>query len=110
MNSIEYEIECSLTEAHDSGELRGCPLYGKPLPEDDDWDQTPEAFRMPFRILKNAGYCPPELELFKERARLQRDLSACVDPSSQQQIRAQLSTLEQVIALRLEGMRATGSL
>lgn len=35
---------------------------------------TPDEFKLPFKILKNAGIAPPEIELFHERARLREAL------------------------------------
>ena len=110
MNSVELNIERALQEAHLSGELKTCACYGKPLPDDDEWSETPEAFRMPFKVLKNAGYHPPEIALFHERARLRALLDDCSQKDKQTELQKQLSALDQVIALRLEGMRATGAL
>ena len=99
-----------LEEARRSGELQSAPSFGKPLAKDEGWDETPVEFQLPFKILKNAGVVPPEIELFHKRAALRRELEACASEPGRTALRQRLSELEQVIALRLEGMRASGKL
>jgi hypothetical protein len=53
---------------------------------------------------------PREIEMFRERAELSRQLAECADPDQQRIIAQRLSDLEQAIALRLEALRASGSL
>ena len=105
LRSLDEEIARHLQEAQASGELASAKGYGKPLPEIAGWDDTPEALRMPFKILKDAGVPPPEIELFHERARLRGELDACTDDAAREDIRRRLSELEQKIALRLESLR-----
>lgn len=95
-----------------SGELQSAESYGKPLAEAEaeGWAETPLEFRLPFKVLKNAGMPPPELALFKTRAALREQLDAAHDDAERTALRQQLSELEQLIALRLEGMRASGKL
>ena len=99
-----------LSEALRSGELRSAPSFGKPLAKDEGWDETPVEFQLPFKILKNAGVVPPEIELFPERAALRRELEGCTSETERTALRQRLAEVEQVIALRLEGMRASGRL
>ena len=110
MPTQDEEIARHLREAMASGELAGTEGFGKPLPEDAGWDATPEALRLPFKILKNAGFVPPEVELFHERAALQEALCACAGDAERTAIRQRLADLEQKIALRLEALRIHGSL
>lgn len=98
-----------LREALASGELASAKGFGKPLPEDVGWNATPEALRMPFKILKDAGFVPPEIELFHERAALARSLAECSSESVRAELRCKLSELEQKIALRLEALRISGT-
>jgi hypothetical protein len=72
MRTFDEEIARRLQEAADSGELQGAKGYGKPTPEDSAWDATPEALRMPMKILKDAGAAPPEIAMFHERAQLKQ--------------------------------------
>jgi hypothetical protein len=102
---MDEEIARRLAEAEASGELSGAASYGKPLPEVEGWHETPEALRMPFKILKDAGVVPREVEMFRERAELATRLNACTDPEERAVICQKLSELEQAIALRLEALR-----
>ena len=93
-----------------SGELQSAESYGKPLAEAEGWAETPMEFRLPFKVLKNAGVPPPELALFKTRAGLREQLDAATDDAARVALQRQLADLEQLIALRLEGMRASGAI
>ncbi|MEJ6000279.1 DnaJ family domain-containing protein [Paucibacter soli] len=104
------EIALHLEQARKSGELRQAESFGKPLDEDFGYLETPEGLRMPFKILKNAGFVPPEVERLRERAALADALRGCVDPVESQGLQQRLSELEQAIALRLEALRISGSL
>ncbi len=110
MPTQDDEIARYLREAAESGELARIDGYGKPLPEDAGWQATPDELRMPFKILKNAGFAPPEVALFHERARLVEAIEACSDESERSALRRRLSELEQRLALRLEKLRGSGTL
>lgn len=58
--AIDEVIAQQLRQAAASGELSRAKGYGEPLPVDPGWDETPEALRMPFKILKDAGIPPPK--------------------------------------------------
>jgi len=105
MGTLDEEIGTHLQEAMASGELRGCEHFGRPLPDDEGWNATPQALRMPFKVLKNAGYRPPEIELFHRRARLAAQLADAPGETARQRLLGELAALEQALALRLEGLR-----
>ena len=65
---------------------------------------------MPFKILKDAGFAPPEVAWFHERAALTQALRAAADDTERAALRARLSELEQKIAVRLEALRVHRSL
>ncbi len=110
MPTQDEEIARHLREALASGELAGTQGFGKPFAEDAGWDATPEALRMPFKILKNAGFVPAEVELFHERAALSASLESCKSEPELVDLRKKLGDLEQKIALRLEALRINGTL
>jgi hypothetical protein len=110
IRTIDEEIAHRLAEAAASGELQSAESYGKPLAPAAGWDATPEALRMPFKILKDAGFAPPEIELFHQRARLREALAAVTDSLERQRLERELSQLEQRLALRLEALRTNASL
>ena len=110
MPTQDEEIARHLHKALASGELAGTPGFGQPFTEDAGWAATPEELRMPFKILKNAGYVPAEVELFHERARLAAAVESAGSESERAALRRQLSDIGQKIALRLEALRSTGNL
>ena len=99
-----------LEQARRSGELQSAQSFGKPFADSDGYRETPTEFRLPFKILKNAGIAPPEIDLFHKRAALRRELETCSSEEERQALQQRLSEVEQFIALRLEGMRASGKL
>ena len=110
MRNLDEEIARRLAEAEASGELARAESYGKPIAETEGWYETPEALRMPFKMLKDAGVVPREVEMFRERAELAARLQACTDPGEREALSQKLSELEQAIALRLEALRINPSL
>ena len=110
MPTLDEQIAQALKEAEASGELRAARGYGKPLPETPGWDDTPEALRMPFKILRDAGIAPPEVELFHERARLRAAIEASTDATERERLGKELGILEAKIALRLEALRMNARL
>jgi Domain of unknown function (DUF1992) len=107
---IEDEISRKLAAAEQSGELRAAPSFGKPFSASEGWDETPDEFKMAFKMLKDSGFVPPEIAAFHERARLRAHMNTCDDYADRQRTAAELSALEQLITLRLEDMRASGNL
>lgn len=75
---IDELAEQRIAEARDRGELEGLPGQGKPLRLDDD-SLVPEHLRAAFRILKNAGYLPPELRVLREIEEVEDLLRALPD-------------------------------
>lgn len=65
MHLLEQLAEARIQEAIDRGDLCGLPGEGQPLVLEDD-SAIPETLRAAYRILKNAGFLPPELQLRKE--------------------------------------------
>src|SRR3982751_5627384 len=72
---FEAIAEKKIAEAIARGELDDLPGAGKPLELDDD-AHIPEDLRVAYRILKNAGYAPPEAQNLREVGELERLVSA----------------------------------
>lgn len=85
---LDALVERRIAEAIARGEFDDLPGAGRPLALDDD-ALAPEEVRVAHRILKNAGFIPPELEQIAEVNRL----LAAVE-------RAELGDAEQVRASR----------
>lgn len=64
--------------AQERGEFDALPGAGRPLNLDDD-AHVPEELRMAWRVLKNAGCLPPELEAEREIQSATELLSAMTD-------------------------------
>lgn len=71
MPSFEFLAEQRIQEALARGELDDLPGSGRPLDLDDD-RLVPEDLRMAYRILKNSGFVPPEVQTMKDIAELER--------------------------------------
>lgn len=67
---LDFIAEQRIAEAIAKGELEDLPGAGRPLELDDD-ALIPEELRLAYRILKNAGYVPAELEALKEIGELE---------------------------------------
>ena len=89
MATLDDEIARHLREAAAAGELSKAEGYGKPEEEDWTWDATPAALRMPFKVLKDAGYAPPEILLFQERAQLTAAVRDCADETRMREFAAE---------------------
>ena len=63
--------ERRIEEAIARGELDDLPGVGRALELDDD-PLVPEDLRLAYRILKNAGYVPPEVDALREISQLER--------------------------------------
>ena len=68
---LDFLAEQRIAEAVSRGELDGLPGEGRPLELDDD-KLIPEDLRLAYRILKNAGFVPPEVQALNEIADLER--------------------------------------
>ena len=73
MNSIDRLVEQKISEAIARGELSNLPGEGAPLELDDD-SLIPEPLRMAYRVLRNAGFVPPEVLVLREIGDLERQL------------------------------------
>ena len=93
---VEQRIEAAIA----NGELDNLPGEGKPLAIDDD-ALVPEELRVAHRILKNAGFVPPEAALRGEIASVEALLKHATDDSARRRALARLALLE--AKLELEG-------
>jgi len=78
---IDQLVEQHIRDAQAAGELDQLSGQGKPLILDDD-SHVPAELRASYRLLKNAGYLPPELEMKREAIELDSLLQS-LDPEDQ---------------------------
>ncbi|XXD11687.1 DUF1992 domain-containing protein [Klebsiella sp. R445] len=91
---LDQWAERHILDAQRKGEFDDLPGRGEPLTLDDDLHVPPE-LRAGYRLLKNAGCLPPELELRREAVVL-TDLLKAVRPDDPQhaELSRQLALLE----------------
>ena len=76
--ALQRLAEERIRDAIQRGEFDNLPGRGKPLNLEDD-RHIPEDLRLAYKVLKNAGCLPPELELKKEIAKAEELLSSMED-------------------------------
>lgn len=65
MNILAELAERAIQEAQQRGEFENLSGQGQPLPETND-PFMPETLRMAYKVLKNAGYVPREVQSQRE--------------------------------------------
>jgi hypothetical protein len=95
---LDALVERRIAEAIARGEFDDLPGSGRPLALDDD-PLVPEEQRVAHRILKNAGYIPPELEQISEVNRLlaaieRAELGDAAQAQAGRRLRALLARIE----------------
>ncbi len=83
---FEALVEERIKKAQEEGAFDNLEGIHKPLKFDDQ--HIPEEYRMAYKILKNSGFLPPEVELRKTIATTQ-DLIGAVEPDSPERQRLQ---------------------
>lgn len=106
---LEDHIGRSLAESEASGELRTARNWGKPLDLGDGYEQTPIELRMGYKILRDAGVLPPEVELMREIEALGLRLEALAEGEEAKALRQRIADKRLLLSLQLERLRATGA-
>ena len=107
---LDDHIGRALATSEQNGELRSARGWGQPLQLGDGYAETPTELRMGYKILKDAGVLPPEVELMKRIETQRQALAAAPDESSAASLRQQLVDMQQQLTLRLEKLRSSGTL
>ncbi len=81
INPLQRIAEQRIAKAIEDGTLKTDGWKNKPLPLNDD-AFVPEDLKMAYKILKNSGYVPPEIETRKEIQKLE-DLIVKTEDSHQ---------------------------
>ena len=91
--------ERKIAEAIARGELDDLPGAGKPLELDDS--NVPEDLRVAYRILKNAGFVPPQVDSLREIGQLERLVQEkAVDDPAKAKILRKIALLRSVAEAR----------
>ncbi len=89
--------EQHIQKAQKNGDFDNLPGYGRPLRLDDD-STVPEDLRVGYRLLKNAGYLPEELQDRKDALQL-TDLLHGIDERDSR--RTEISTRLRLLEIKL---------
>ena len=100
IDAIRIIAERKISEAIEEGLLNIEAWYNKPLPKSND-SLIPNDLRMAYKILKNAGYVPPEIETRKEIQKLEDLIAASEDEHTRVKQIKKLNYLE----MKLDAMR-----
>jgi Domain of unknown function (DUF1992) len=93
VDALALLAESKIRAAMARGEFDNLPGRGRPLPL-DDCSHLPADLRMGFKLLRNAGCLPPELEARKEVIRLGTLIAATGDPEERARLAHRRSDAE----------------
>jgi hypothetical protein len=92
MQNFDAIAERRIREAQERGEFDNLPGSGAPLALDED-PLVPEELRAAYRLLKNAGFIPPELAAHREIRDLEQLLHAAGAGGERQHLLARMNFL-----------------
>ena len=102
MDFLHRLVEERIEKAQQEGVFDNLPGKGKPLKMDDD-SSIPEDLRLTYKVLKNSGCLPIEMELKKQIFNLRQLLNAAIDEETRKDLRRQLNLLILDFNLRRRG-------
>ena len=109
MFSLELIAEAKIAEAVRAGAFDNLPGAGRPLDLEDD-RMVPEESRLAYRILRNSGFVPAEIETRREAVSLRRLLAAATDDAEKSRAAARLTVIEMALeAARGQGLPRVGA-
>lgn len=99
-----------IKQAIEQGELDDLPGKGKPL-QLEDLSAIPEELRVGYKILKNAGMVPEEVQLNKQMMTIEELIACCEDEKEKENYQRQLTEkkLRYQMLMDRRKMKATGS-
>src|SRR6185436_8142018 len=89
---LDLVVEERIKAAQQEGAFDNLPGKGKPLNLDDD-ASVPVDLRLTFKVLKNANWLPPDMELRKEYFNLRKLLNAAIDEPTRRELRRELNLI-----------------
>lgn len=92
MTALDAIVERRISEAQARGEFDDLPGAGAPLELEDDL-LVPEDLRVAYRILKNSGFLPPELEAHREIRAIEQLLSIVEDAAGRTRLLSRINFL-----------------
>lgn len=104
MKCLAIIAEQKISQAIEEGRLKTDGWKDKPLKLDDD-RMVPDDLKMAYKMLKNAGFLPPEIESRKEIKRLEELIATTEDEHTRVKQMRKLS----VLMAKVEASRTTPS-
>lgn len=98
--------EAKIQEGIERGDFEGLPGRGKPLVF-EDMSHVPPHLRLGYKVLRNAGVAPPEVELRREVYRLDRQIEATRDPVALEELRRRRRDSDLSLAIMMERRAGT---
>jgi hypothetical protein len=92
MLALDAIAEKRIREAQERGEFDGLPGAGAPLELEDD-ALVPEDLRAAYRVLRNSGHIPPELEPHREIREIEQLLRMAGEGSERARLVSRVSFL-----------------
>lgn len=92
MHAFDELVEARIQEALERGDFENLPDAGRRLDLEDD-PFIPDDMRLACRILKNAGYIPPEMELHRDISSVESELAGSEDAASRRRSLKKLELL-----------------
>ena len=103
MFGFQKIIESRIKEAQQKGEFDSLPGTGQPLAMEDD-SHIPPDLRLPYKILKNAGCIPPELQLKKDIRQMEDMLDSIPDEKEKYRLIKKINY--QIMKLNMMGKKS----
>ena len=100
MDALSRIAEQKISKAIEEGTLGGDEWKNKPLPLDDD-QFVPDDLKMAYKMLKNSGYLPPEIEAKKEIQRIEELLRSTED----EHVRVRQMKKLNVLLIKMDSLR-----
>lgn len=104
MDPLAFIAEQKIAQAMKEKDLVSPEWKNKPLPLEDD-HFVPEDLKMAYKMLKNAGYLPPEIEERKEIQRIEDLIASTEDEHERVKQMKKLS----VLLMKVEAKRSYSS-
>ena len=92
MMTLDALAEERIREAQARGEFDDLPGAGRPLALDDD-AMVPEELRAAYRVLKNAGFVPPEIQVHCEIREVEQLLQAATGEAGRARLLSRINFL-----------------
>ena len=105
MAGVDEIIRQWVQKVEQTGEIRNVKGFGKPLELHDGYLETPTELRMAYKILKDAGYVPAEIEMLQKLAAMREQLDKTTDATEQRALKQKIADMQQKVTMMLEAMR-----